>query len=126
MNARRLLAVTLLASAFAVAGCTADSPPSATPTAAETAAAVSASDIATVDDAIAWTESLDSSVTADDLSTGILAIGALVPTLDLGMAGNSIGQDLVALNADVLADPDTAGTKVDDLRAIISDIEAAQ
>lgn len=84
-----------------------------------------ASDIATIDDGIEWARGLDDSTTSTELSTGIQAIGHLVPEQDIWFDdSNDIGGDLISLNADVLANPDDAGSMVDDLNDIIDDLEA--
>ena len=110
-------------------GCTATTPPDAAPAQAEAQPveiALPASDIVTIDDGIEWARGLDDSVNADELSEGINAIGDLVPDLDIWFADNNeIGGALIGLNADVLNDPDNAGTQVDDLNAIIDDLGAA-
>jgi len=87
---------------------------------------IAAASIQTAEDGIEWARALDSSVTAAELSKGIQAIGDLVPDEDIWFASNNeIGGELISLNADVLADPEGADTKVDDLNAIVDDLEAA-
>lgn len=87
---------------------------------------MAAADISTIDDGITWAHGLDKTVTSSELSKGINKIGDLVPDLDIWFeTKNKIGQSIVKLNAAVLADPSNAGSKVDDLGAIMTDIEAA-
>lgn len=64
--------------------------------------AITAADIVTIDDGIEWARALNGSADAGE-----------------------IGGALITLNADVLNDPDNAGTKVDDLNAVIDDLEAS-
>lgn len=118
----------LILSALILTGCNAPAPdPTATNVETQQAeVALTASDIVTIDDGIEWARELDDTATADELSDGINRIGELVPDLDIWFADNNeIGGALITLNADVLGDPDNAGTKVDDLNAIIDDLEAS-
>lgn len=127
MKTRSGLAPLILA-ALILTGCSTpapDAPP--TTEAAEVAApALTASDIVTIDDGIEWARGLDDTASADELSEGIDKIGALVPDLDIWFADNNeIGRALITLDIDVMGDRDNAGTKVDDLNAIIDDLEAS-
>lgn len=126
MNRTPALALLALAGALTFTGC----PPATTsaPKPSETAreAVPAARDIVTIDDGIDWARGLDETVDADELGTGIRAIGDLVPEQDIWFDdSNSIGIDLIGLNTDVLANPDDAGSKVDDLNDIIDNLEAA-
>ena len=126
----RLGAALAIAAVLALAGCasTTTSPDAAapTPTVAVTEQAIKAAEISTIDDGIAWARGLDGDASAQEISAGVVAIGKLVPDLDIWFAtNNEIGSALIQLNADVLGDPSNAGTKVDDLQAIVDDIEAA-
>ena len=107
-------------------GC-APTPPSSSPTPTATKeAAMPADSITTIDDGIAWARAIDKTITATELSHGINKIGDLVPTLDIGFrANNKIGQELIKLNAEVLNNPDTAGSKVDDLGDVITELQTA-
>jgi ABC-type transport system substrate-binding protein len=119
----------LALAAVLLTGCTvtaAESAPAPAETQQKVEVAITAADISTIDDGIIWARGLDNSVGADELSAGINAIGDLVPDLDIWFADNNeIGGALISLNADVLSDPDNAGTKVDDLNAIVDDLEAS-
>jgi hypothetical protein len=97
---------------------------SATPTPVTTPVTIEPSEIVTIEDGIAWARSIDETVTAEDLRAGVQAIAKLVPTLDLGFKdNNSIGAALIELNAATFStDP---AELVDDLNAIVDDIEAA-
>lgn len=120
------LAAAALAFTFALTGCAATAPASEPEPAVAAEAPIEAADIETIDDGIAWARSLDDTATADELSEGLNQISGLVPELDIWFqANNEIGRDLISLNVDVLANPADAGTKVDDLQAIVDDIEAA-
>jgi hypothetical protein len=120
----RLGAALIMTAALMLSGCAGGAEPE--PAATATVAAITASQIATIDDGIEWAQSLDDTVTATELSEGITAIGDLVPDLDIWFAtNNELGRALIVLNGDVLDDPDTAGDKVDDLQSIVDDIEAA-
>lgn len=103
-----------------LSGCSAPATTASPPT------SISASNIVSIDDGIDWSRSLDADVSADELSAGIVAIGDIVPTLEIyATSNNKIGQALMALNIAVLDDPDNAGSKVDDLNDIVDDIEEA-
>lgn len=121
---RPIIAALLLAGALTFTGCAA---PAVEPEATATAeTAIAATDIETIDDGIAWARALDGTATADELSEGITRLSRIIPDLDIWFQdNNAIGSDLINLNADVLSDPATAGTKVADLQAIVDDIEAA-
>lgn len=96
------------------------------PLASAAPAAIEATDIVTMDDGVAWARSLTADAPATEISTGMGALMDLVPEQDIWFAtNNEIGRELNALNAEVLSDPEDAGTKVDDLNAIVDDIEAA-
>ncbi|WP_217183997.1 hypothetical protein [Streptomyces sp. AC495_CC817] len=87
---------------------------------------MAATDIRTIDDGITWARGLDATATAAEIDAGIVKIGTLVPDLDIWFdTGNKIGVDLIQLNADVMANQDDAGSKVDELNDIIDDLEAA-
>lgn len=127
---KTFLTAVLVAIAVSVAGCSVVSDMPATPAATHAqesaASALHAANIVTIDDGIAWARALSTDVSADELSTGITKIGDLVPDLDIWFqTNNEIGQALIRLNLDVLNDPANAGTKVDDLKAIVDQIEAA-
>lgn len=128
-RARRLpVATAALVVVLALTACGAPTESSPTPTVAVTTAApaIDASSINNIDDGIAWARSLDSTVSASELSQGINRIGDLVPDLDIWFAdSNEIGSELIHLNAAVLGDPERAGTKVDDLQAIVDQLEDA-
>jgi hypothetical protein len=117
-----------MAASILLGGCGAGEPasePSATQE-APVESAPSAGSIDSIEDGILWARSLDDNVTSVELSSGISAIGEIVPTLDIWFAANNeIGRDLISLNADVQADPVNAHTKVDDLNVIVDKIEAA-
>lgn len=121
----RLGAALTIIGMLAFAGCSAE-PQATEPTETTVVVVIGADDIETIDDGIAWARSLDSTATAAELSAGIDRIGDLVPDLDIWFAtNNKIGVALIELNTEVLEDPGDAGTKVDDLNAIVDDIEAA-
>lgn len=114
--------------ALSLAGCAAT--PEATPTSSIAAEAtpntLTADSITTIDDGIAWARSLGPSVTAEEMQAGVAKIAALMPDLDIWFEDNNrIGQALITLSADILSDPDHAGTKIPDLQQIASDIEVA-
>lgn len=120
------LAAAALALAFALTGCASTTPVSEPETTVAAESAIDAASIETIDDGIAWARGLDDTATAAEISEGLRQISGLVPDLDIWFeANNDIGGALIKLNADVLANPDDAGTKVDDLQAIVDDIEAA-
>lgn len=121
----KLRALTLASLVLMLAGCSAEaSQDTATPT--PTIVAIEADSIRTINEGIAWARSLDESVSAKDLSIGIQAIGDLVPGEDIWFErNNEIGSALIGLNNDVLNAPATAETKVDDLNAIMDDLEEA-
>lgn len=122
----RSLRITVIAATIlALSAC---SSPAAEPSAPISAApaAPTAADIETMDDGIAWARSLTTSTTATELSAGMGELMDLVPEQDIWFStSNKIGQELNALNAEVLAGPGDAGTKVDDLNSIVDDIEEA-
>ena len=112
----------LIVSILLLTGCAAAPAPAPVPE----PVAIEASDIQTMDDGIAWARGLTSDVSAEELSAGINAVGDLVPEQDIWFQDNNeIGGALITLNSDVLADPDNAGSKVDDLNDIIDDLEAS-
>lgn len=120
------LAAAALALAFALTGCASTTPASEPETTIAAESAIDAASIETIDDGIAWARSLDETATANEISEGLNRISGLVPELDIWFeANNEIGRELITLNADVLADPDGAATKVDDLQVIVDDIETA-
>ncbi|KJL35471.1 hypothetical protein [Microbacterium azadirachtae] len=126
MNRTLAAAPLALVGALLFAGC-APTPPAATPTPTATVErAIAAADIKTIDDGIAWAHGLDKTVSATELSHGINAISDLVPKLDIWFAtNNKIGQALTKLNAEVLAAPANASSKVDGLNDIVNEIEKA-
>ena len=114
--------------AMLLAGCTPSTTAESSPTSSSTATAPApaADGIRDIDDGIAWARNLDSSVSAQELSTGINKIGDLVPDLDIWFArNNEIGASLIQLNALVLADPTNAASKLGALNVIVDDIEEA-
>lgn len=122
----RVLAPLAVVGALLIAGC-APTLPAAIPTPSATAeSTITATDIKTIDDGIAWARGLDKTVSATELSHGINTISDLIPDLDIWFAtNNKIQQGLTKLNTQVLADPSNAGSKVDDLNDIVDDLEAA-
>lgn len=127
MNRTPALAALALAGALIFTGCT-PAPQTGNPTPSEATQqpAMTAADITTIDDGVEWARGLDTSVTATELSKGIIRIGEFVPDLDIWFqTSNELSQNLISLNADVLAKQDDAGSKVDDLNDIIDDLEAA-
>jgi hypothetical protein len=83
-------------------------------------------DIATMDEGIAWARALDDSVTADELSLGIDRITGHLLDEEIDFeTSNEIGQALMQLDAAVSSEPDSAGERVDELKAIVDRIEAA-
>jgi hypothetical protein len=124
----RYVAATFIAT-LVLTGCApaADTPPAPSAAASDAAPeAPAAADIVTMDDAIAWARGVDDTVSADELSAGIQALGDLVPEEDIWFAtNNEIGMALIELNADVQSDPAAAGDKVDDLQSIVDDLETA-
>lgn len=127
MKRAPLTAALVASAAVLLAGCTAVAPDTAaTYTATPEPDSVAAEDISTIDEGIAWARSLDSDVEERDLSRGIRAISDLVPEQNIWFeTSNDISGDLIGLNADVLANPDDAGSKVDELNEIIDNLEAA-
>lgn len=127
MNRSPAVALLILTGALAFSGCSpATTGELSTSEASPAAAAPTADQIKTIDDGIAWARALDESVPATELSNGIQKVGELVPEQDIWFeANNTIGADLISLNVEVLADPDEAGSKVDDLQDIIDDLEIA-
>lgn len=126
MNRTPALALVALTGALALTGCTPSASNSPRPSEASQEAAPTAEEIVSLADGIAWARGLDESASATELSAGIRKIGDLVPEQDIWFeTSNTIGTELVSLNADVLASPDDAGSKVDDLNDIIDDITAA-
>jgi len=118
---RRLVLV--LTVTFILAGCAA-TPAEPSPSVVPTSPA--ADEIASTEDGIEWARNLDSSATSMELSTGIGAISDLVPTEKIWFqTNNELGHSLIRLNAEVLEDPENAGTKVDDLQSVIDDLEEA-
>ena len=118
---RRLVLV--LTATLILAGC---APAPAEPASSLVPTAPAADEIASTEDGIEWARSLDSSATPTELSTGIGAISDLVPSEDIWFqTNNKLGQALIRLNAEVLDDPENAGTKVDDLQSVIDDLEEA-
>lgn len=127
MNRTPALAALALAGALIFTGCT-PTPQTGDPTPSEAVQqpAMTAADITTIDQGIEWARGLDGSVTATELSKGIIRIGEFVPDLDIWFqTSNELSQNLISLNADVLANQDDAGSKVDDLNDIMDDLEAA-
>lgn len=125
MKTRPAVVAFLLISLIGLGGCAAPaaSEPAPSPTAIQR---LQSAGIVTIDDGIAWARGLGDWATATELSQGIVAIGKLVPDQNLWFEyNNEIGQNLISLNADILNDPDNATTKIDDLNAIIDDLEAA-
>ncbi len=89
---------------------------------------VAAGDIHTLQDAVAWINSLNSSTPdlAQEMSAGIVAIEDAVVAADLpAMVNNEVNQALISLNSDVLANPDNAAKLLDELKAIGATIAAA-
>lgn len=126
MNRTPALALLALAGALTITGCSPATTSAPQPSETAQEAAPTARDIVTIDDGIAWARGLDESASATELNTGIIKVGELVPDQDIWFdTSNSIGVDLIQLNAAVLASPDDAGSKVDDLNDIIDDLEAA-
>lgn len=126
MNRIPTLALLALAGALTLTGCSPASVGAPMPSETAQAAVLTADQIATIEDGIAWARSLDESTSASELSAGIRKIGDMVPEQDLWFEDNNeIGGDLIALNAEVLASPDNAGSKVNELNRIIDDLEAA-
>lgn len=126
MNRTPTLALLALAGALALTGCTPTASNSPRPSETSQEAAPTADEIVSMADGIAWARGLDESASATELSAGIRKIGDLVPEQDIWFeTSNTIGTELVSLNADVLASPDDAGSKVDDLNDIIDDLTAA-
>lgn len=126
MNRTPALAFLALAGALVFTGCTPTASNSPSPSGAALENALTADQIVSLDDGIAWARGLDESASAIELSAGIRKIGDLVPEQDIWFdTSNRIGAELVSLNADVLASPDDAGSKVDDLNDIIDDLNAA-
>lgn len=120
------LALLALAGALTLTGCSPVAVSAPTPSETAQAVALTADQIVTIDDGIAWARGLDESVPATELGAGIRKIGELVPDQDIWFQrSNTLGTDLISLNAEVLANPDDAGSKVDDLQQIIDDLEAA-
>lgn len=79
-------------------------------------------------DAEAWAKKLNPGMTglSDEMSTGISKIGDIVPAEGIWFeTNNKIGQELITLNNDVLDDPDGAAVKIDDLKALITEIQVA-
>lgn len=126
MNRTPAAALLILTGALAFSGCSPAATGESSTSEASPAAEPTADQIKTIDDGIAWARALDESVPATELSNGIQKLGELVPEQDIWFeANNTIGADLISLNAEVLADPDEAGSKVDDLQDIIDDLEIA-
>ncbi|WP_313366396.1 hypothetical protein [Microbacterium sp.] len=126
MNRTPAVALLILTGALAFSGCSPATTGESSTSEASPAAVPAADQIKTIDDGIAWAQALDESVPATELSNGIQKIGELVPEQDIWFeANNTIGADLISLNAEVLADPDEASSKVDDLQDIIDDLEIA-
>jgi uncharacterized lipoprotein YajG len=120
----KLHAIIITASILLLAGCSAPSEPPAEPTA--TAVTIEAASITTIDDGIGWARSLDQTVRAAELAEGVQKIGDLVPQESIWFSTkNKIGGELISLNAEIQADPGSASVNVDDLNAIVDDIEAA-
>jgi len=87
---------------------------------------IAASDITSTTDAIAWARALDNSATATELSEGIDKLGTYFAAEEVWFqTHNSLGQDLISLNADIVGNPNAAGSKVDDLQLIVDKIEDA-
>jgi hypothetical protein len=126
MGKMSLAVVSIAFAMTALTGCSAPGPAPQPESTAAGVAAISAASIETTDEGIAWARSIDDTVSADELGAGIRAIGDLLPGLDIWFQdSNQIGQALTSLNAAVLAEPDDAATKVNDLNAVVDDIEAA-
>lgn len=127
MKTRATVLSVLIVSTLVLSGCGTASAPTAEPSASATAESrFQAVDIVTIDDGITWARGLGDWATATELSNGINKIGALVPEQDIWFAtSNQIGSDLISLNLAIQEDPDNAAMKVDDLNAIIDQIEAA-
>lgn len=126
MNRTPALALVALTGALVFTGCTPSESNSPRPSEASQEATPTAEEIVSLADGIAWARGLDESASATELSAGIRKIGDLVPEQDIWFeTSNTIGTELVSLNADVLASPDEAGSKVDDLNDIIDDLTAA-
>lgn len=126
MNRTPALALLALAGALTLTGCSPASVSAPTPSETAQETTLTSDQIETIDDGIAWARGLDDSVTSTELSKGIVTIGTMVPEQDLWFEDNNqIGGDLIALNAEVLANPGEAGSKVDDLNEIVDDLEAA-
>lgn len=126
MNRTPALALLALAGALTFTGCAPATISAPTPSETAPEAALTADQIVTIDDGIAWARGLDESASSTELSAGIRKLGELVPDQDIWFeTSNTIGADLISLNAEVLANPDEAGSKGDDLQEIIDDLEAA-
>ncbi|MCT1395687.1 hypothetical protein M4D51_08100 [Microbacterium sp. p3-SID338] len=129
MKPRSAVLTAMTISAVLLTGCASSNEAASGPTptlSTSSEAKVEAADIVTIDDGIIWARGLSDSTSADELSLGITTIGELVPQQDLWFEdSNEIGRNLIALNAEVQAAPEDAGTKVDDLNAIIDDLETA-
>jgi len=129
---RRLLIVA--ATVALLAGCTGAAEPetdggSATSSESEASTAdapIDPESIESIDEGIAWARALDDTVAADELALGIDAITDHLLDQEIAFeTSNEIGQALMALNDDVRSAPDTAGTRVVDLNAIVDRLETA-
>ena len=129
---RRLLIVA--ATVALLAGCTGTAEPetdggSATSSESEasaTDAPIDPAGIESIDEGIAWARGLDDTAAADELALGIDALTDHLLDQEIAFeTSNEIGQALMALNDDVRSAPETAGSRVVDLKAVVDRLETA-
>jgi hypothetical protein len=129
---RRLLIV--VATISLLAGCTSASETDTADDSASTSEAgetttgepIDPGSIESMEEGILWARTLDDTAAADELSVGVdRIIDHLLDEEIEFETSNEIGQALIALQTEVESAPESAGTRVADLKAIADRIESA-